>query len=49
MSDVILVLFVEFIVIHPTEGLAPEGYGFVYRKSKNLSKLSGEGQVHHLK
>lgn len=46
MSDIVLILFVEFVVVHPIEGLAPEGYCFIYRKTKNLSNLSAAGRVH---
>lgn len=42
MSDVILVLLVELIVIHLTERLAPKDYGFIYGKTKDLLTLSGK-------
>ena len=42
MSDVILVLLVELIVVHLTERLAPKDYSFIYGKTKDLLHSSGK-------
>lgn len=40
MSDVVFVLFVEFIVRYAVERLSPEGYGFIDGKTEYLSRIS---------
>lgn len=39
MSDIILVLFVKLVIRDVTEGLFPKCDCFVYRQTKDLSKV----------